>query len=116
MKILVVDDHRAIRLMLRRMLADVAGCEVVGEAGDGAEAIERATDLKPDVIIMDYEMPTLNGLDAAERIRTVLPQTAVIMYTSSPAPTKAEMLSRGAAAVFRKDQIKELFEAIQSWA
>lgn len=115
MKVLVVDDHDAIRLMLRRMLEDVAGCAIVGQAADGAEAIERATALEPDLIVMDYEMPTLNGFDATERIRLLLPQTAVIMYTSSPAPPAAEMLSRGAAAMFRKDQLKELLEAIRNW-
>lgn len=115
MKVLVVDDHDGVRAMLRRFLGDIGGCEVVGEATDGVEAVELALRLKPDVVVMDYAMPSMNGLDATERIKAELPHVDVFMYTSSEAPAEPEMLRRGAAAVFRKDQIAELVEALRNW-
>lgn len=57
-------------------------------------------------------MPTLNGLDALERVRALLPDVQVFMYTSSAAPSEAEMLRRGATAVFRKDEVDALIEAV----
>lgn len=112
MTVLVVDDHEGIRLLLRRLLAAVERCEIIAEATDGAEAVELARTLQPDLIIMDYEMPALNGLDALERVRAFLPYVQVFMYTSSRMPCDAEMLRRGASAVFHKDEIDALIEAV----
>lgn len=112
---LVVDDHDGIRVMLRRFLADIGGCQVVGEAADGLEAVELALTLEPDVVVMDYAMPSMNGLDATERIKAELSHVDVFMYTSKEAPAEAEMLRRGAAAVFSKHEIAELVEALRNW-
>ena len=82
-KVLVVDDQP----LLRRAVIDVLGFDeqalAVGEAGDGAEALEKARALSPDVIIMDLEMPNMNGLEATGAIRAEMPDTNILMFTVS---------------------------------
>jgi DNA-binding NarL/FixJ family response regulator len=80
-RILVVDDHASIRHMLRAFLELNPYWEVCGEASDGVEAIGRATDLHPDVVIMDLDMPKLNGLEATRRIHEMSPATRVLILT-----------------------------------
>src|SRR3984885_6148996 len=79
--ILLVDDHSLVRRGFRRMLEDEPDMEVVGEAGDGEEAIRLATQLKPRVIVMDCALPKINGLDATRQILEDLPETAVLMLS-----------------------------------
>ena len=80
-KVLVVDDTEHVRAMLVDML-ELDGFEVVGEAASGPEAIECTPDKDPDVIVMDYKMPDMNGLEAAEEIRAVRPDQPIILYTA----------------------------------
>jgi len=80
-RILITDDHALIRRGLRAMLAANPEWEVCGEASDGQEAILKAIQLQPDVVIMDISMPGLSGLRATQRIREALPQTEVLMLT-----------------------------------
>jgi len=78
---LIVDDHTLFREGLRRLLESEAGIEVVGEARDASEAIERAHFLKPDVILMDIGMPGLSSFEASRRITRELPGRRVIFLT-----------------------------------
>ncbi len=80
-RILMVDDHKAFRNGLRAMLASASDLEVVGEAEDGAQAVELALTLQPDIILMDLQMPTMNGVDATRRIVYTSPHIGVIMLT-----------------------------------
>ena len=80
-KVLIVDDTDHVRAMLVDML-ELDGFEVVGEAASGQEAVERALDSSPDVIVMDYKMPGMDGLVAARRIRETRPSQAIILYTA----------------------------------
>jgi DNA-binding NarL/FixJ family response regulator len=80
-RILIVDDHQAFRAGLRAMLAAAADLAVVGEAKDGAEAVELALNLQPDIILMDLQMATMNGVDATRRIVYTSPHIGVIMLT-----------------------------------
>lgn len=80
--ILVVEDHEVMRFGLKSLLANVEGFQVVGEAGDGKEAIEKAKALKPRVVVMDIVMPKMNGIDASNELKAALPDTKIIMFTS----------------------------------
>jgi DNA-binding NarL/FixJ family response regulator len=79
--VLLVDDHGLVRRGFRRMLEDEQDMEVVGEAGDGQEAIKLAKELHPQVVVMDCALPGMNGLDATRGILEELPDTAVLMLS-----------------------------------
>jgi len=79
--VLLVDDHRLVRRGFRRMLEDESDMEVVGEAGDGEEAIKVAKQLHPQVVVMDCALPGMNGLEATRQILEDSPQTAVLMLS-----------------------------------
>lgn len=81
LRILVVDDNPSIRHSLRSFLELNPRWEICGEAADGLEAVRSAADLNPDIIIMDLEMPGLNGLEATRRIHSVSPSTRVLILT-----------------------------------
>src|SRR5260221_1714687 len=79
--VLLVDDHALVRRGFRRMLDDDQTLEVVGEASNGAEAVKLAEKLHPQVVVMDCQMPELNGLEATKKILLSLPQTAILMLS-----------------------------------
>ena len=81
-RVLLVDDHAVVREGLRNFLALQDGLEIVGEASDGAEAIEQAQRLEPDVILMDLVMPGLDGIGAMRQLRVRAPGSRVIVLTS----------------------------------
>jgi DNA-binding NarL/FixJ family response regulator len=82
-RVLVVDDHALFRRGLEIVLAQEPDIEVVGEAGDGAEAVEQAADLLPDVVLMDVRMPRRSGIEACTAIKDVVPSARIIMLTIS---------------------------------
>src|ERR1700761_7037674 len=79
--VLLVDDHSLVRRGFRRMLEDEPDITVVGEAGDGDEAITLTRELKPKVVVMDCALPKMNGLDATRQILQERPDTAVLMLS-----------------------------------
>ncbi|MGB2667972.1 MAG: response regulator transcription factor [Candidatus Acidiferrum sp.] len=81
LKVLLVDDHALVRRGFRRMLEDEPTIQVVGEASDGMEAVERAEQLRPDVIVMDCALPQFNGIEASRRILAKRPETAILMLS-----------------------------------
>lgn len=81
-KILVVDDHDLVRMGIVRMLADVQGYQVVGDAKSGEEAVTKARVLKPDVVLMDVKMPGMGGLEATKKLLTVNPVIKIIAVTA----------------------------------
>src|SRR5437870_12752745 len=85
--VLLVDDHSLVRRGFRRMLEDEPDMDVVGEAGDGEEAIRAARKLHPQVVVMDCALPGLNGLDATRRILQESSETAVLMLSMQSANT-----------------------------
>jgi len=88
LRILVVDDFAPIRRIVCLALEKSAGLQVVGESGDGLEAVEKARKLQPDLILMDIGLPSLNGIEAARRIRDVTPEMKVL-FVSQEEPSPA---------------------------
>lgn len=82
MNILIVDDELPARERLSRMLATIPGCSLVGEAGNGTEAISQAENLKPDLVLMDIRMPGMDGIEAAKHLSTFKEPPAVIFTTA----------------------------------
>jgi len=102
-RLLLADDHRMLREGLRRSLED-HGFDVVGEAADGQEAFRLATELRPDVVLMDVTMPVLDGVEATRLIHRPLPGTAVVMLTMhADGDVMARALQAGAVGYLVKD-------------
>ena len=81
-RILVADDHPVVRDGLTAILSTQSDFQVVGEAGTGAEVVQQATSLKPDVILLDLEMPELDGVEALTQLRQVYPEARAIVFTA----------------------------------
>ena len=102
-KILLVDDQPSVRQGLRMCMELEADLVVVGEAGDGAEAIERIPTLKPDVVVMDVEMPKMDGIAATKRLHEIAPHIAVVILTiHGNTDTRTKAQKAGAKAFVEK--------------
>ena len=117
-RILIADDHLIVRQGLRLILETEAGLELVGEASDGAEAIQRCTELKPDVVLMDLRMPGMDGLTAIEHLHVDQPQIAIVILTTF---NEDELMLRGLRAGAKGYLLKDtdrqtLFSAIRAAA
>ena len=118
LRILIADDHDLVRQGMRALLLSHKGWEVCGLAATGREAVAQASELKPDVVIMDMTMPELNGLDAAIRIKRELPATEVLMLTGH----QSEDLVRDAfeagvkSFMFKSEAWENLVQAVESLA
>jgi two-component system response regulator NreC len=103
-RVMIADDHTILREGLRKLLAEENDIEVVGEAADGQEALNKATALKPDVILLDLAMPGMNGIAAAKRLRTLAPGSKVLILTVHQEEEYVyETLRAGAAGYVLKD-------------
>lgn len=113
-RLMLADDHRMLREAMRRSMVD-EGYDVVGEAADGVEAVQLASTLRPDVILMDVTMPNMDGVEATRRIRESLPDVKVVMLTMhADRDVVAEALRAGAVGYLVKDcSIDEISEAIR---
>ena len=102
-RILIADDHLAVREGLRSLIDPDPDFKVVGEAADGNEAARKALELRPDVIMLDNSMPGMTGLEVARMLRDNLPQTKIVFLTLDPG-IRDLALATGAAAHISKDQ------------
>src|SRR5262245_3358673 len=112
--LLLADDHRMLRGGLRRSMVD-EGFDVLAEAEDGAEAVRLASELHPDVVLMDVSMPEMNGIEATRRIHGALPEVRVIMLTMhADAEVISEAIRAGASGYLVKDcSTDEVAEAVR---
>ena len=116
--VLLVDDHALVRRGFRRMLEDDPQIEIVGEAGDGNEAVAQATLLKPRVVVMDFALPSMNGAMATRLIRKALPDVEVLMLSMHEEPSYVRTcLDAGARGYLLKNAVDlELVEAVKQVA
>jgi len=114
-RLLIVDDSPIIRKMLRETFELQEGWEVCGEAVDGREGVEKAQQLKADLIVLDLSMPVMNGLEAARELNRLLPSVPVLLYTNYETPQlKQEALAAGVRAVVSKSEsVGALVSSIQ---
>ena len=115
-RILIVDDHELVRRGVRSILVTRPEWEICGEAADGSDAVEKARDLKPDVVLLDITMPHMNGLDAARIIRRDVPRAKVIILSQyEGAEMRSRALEAGAEGyVSKSDASRQLLMAIDS--
>ncbi|PTU73796.1 response regulator transcription factor GacA [Pseudomonas mangrovi] len=114
-RVLVVDDHDLVRTGITRMLADIDGLQVIGQADSGEESLKRARELKPDVVLMDIKMPGIGGLEATRKLLRSHPDMRVIAVTAcedDPFPTR--LLQAGASGYLTKGAgLDEMVQAIR---
>ena len=115
-RVLLADDHAIVREGIKRILAEEPDIEVVGEAGDGLQAVEMAKKLKPDVAILDITMPALNGIEATRQIRSSLPHTHTLTLTMHEDDTYVfQLLKAGAAGyVLKRAAATDLVQAVRA--
>jgi DNA-binding NarL/FixJ family response regulator len=118
LRILIADDHDLIRRGVRDLLAARSRWQVVGEACNGADAVRKAVSLRPDVAILDFSMPELNGPGAAAQIAEKVPQTGVVVLTMHDSEqVMREVLRSGARGlVLKSDADRDLLEAVEAVA
>jgi two-component system, NarL family, response regulator LiaR len=114
-RVLIVDDHAIVRKGIRALLSEAGGFEVVGEAGNGQDAVLRAQETHPDVILMDVLMPGMDGIEATRQITSRQPKTHILVLTSFAADSKVfPAIKAGALGYLLKDSSpEELVRAIR---
>ena len=115
-RVLVVEDFAPFRKIICTALGQRPGLRVISEASDGHEAVQKAEELKPDLILLDIGLPTLNGIEAAKRIATLVPEAMIVFVTQqNDADVVATALRNGAKAyVLKADAYRELLPAVEA--
>jgi len=115
-RVLLADDHAVVRQGTRELLDREPDIDVVAEASDGKEAVQKAIKERPDVVVMDFAMPELNGIEATRQIKAVAPGVAILVLTAYDSNQYIfAFLEAGAAGYLLKDvQVDELVEAIKA--
>jgi two-component system nitrate/nitrite response regulator NarL len=116
-RILLVDDNPVVRNIVRQVLEKDLELMVCGEAGDGAQALEKAEALRPDIVVLDLSMPVMNGLEVAPKIRSLLPGACLILFTlyGSAEVTQAARHAGIDAVISKADRGDELVKAAKSF-
>lgn len=109
--ILIADDNPNIRQLLRTFLETQTSVRVCGEAHSGADALEKAKDLKPDVVVLDLAMPMLNGIEAASVLKRAMPQSRIVLFTM-----KVDGLGKSLASAIGIDFVLSKEESIHKLA
>jgi len=113
MRILIVDDSDFARTGLKVLLAGRTDCEICGEANDGRQAVMKAIDLNPDMVILDYSMPGMDGLHVAQEIYKALPATHILICTLFPSrELEREAMKYGIRHVISKAEMSKTLVAV----
>jgi two-component system response regulator NreC len=113
MRILIVDDSDFARTGLKVLLAGRSDCEICGEANDGKQAVMKAIDLNPDMVILDYSMPGMDGLHVAQEIYKALPATHILICTLFPSrELEREAMKYGIRHVISKAEMSKTLVAV----
>jgi len=117
-RILIADDHDVVRSGLRHVIEAQTNWQVVAEAGDGKEAVQKALETKPDVAVIDYSLPLINGVEVTRQIRSVHPHTEVLIFTMHDNETLIEELLKAGARGYlvKTDAQRHLIGAIEALA
>lgn len=115
-KVLLAEDHTIVRKGLRSLLDNETEIQVVGEAEDGQQAIQKTVQMRPDVVVMDITMPVLNGLEATRQIKKLYPQVKVVVLTVHSTEEHIFQILRAGASgyVVKQGAVNELIQAIQT--
>ncbi|HXY48532.1 MAG TPA: response regulator [Terriglobales bacterium] len=115
-RVLVVDDYEAWRRFVRSTLQEQPGLQIIGEVSDGLEAVQKAEELQPDLILLDVGLPQLNGIEAARRIRRVSPHSTILFVSllASADVVRAALETGARGYVFKTDARSELLTAVNA--
>jgi DNA-binding NarL/FixJ family response regulator len=114
-RILVADDNEVVRHGLKQLLSQHAGWEICGEAVDGQEAVEKARSLSPDIVVLDFAMPVLNGIEAARQIHKTRPSIRFVlcsMYMDSQLASVAREV--GITSVLSKSNVGQVIKGVEA--
>ena len=115
MRVLVVDDFPAFRRTVHRILEQRQDVQLVGEASDGLDALQKAEELLPDLIVLDIGLPKLNGVEAARRIGKLSPKSKILFLTVESSPNVVqEALSLGGGYVLKAQAERDLLAAVEA--
>jgi DNA-binding NarL/FixJ family response regulator len=114
-RILVADDCDVVRRGIKYLLRQHADWEVCGEAVDGQEAVEKARQLSPDLVLLDYSMPVLNGIEAARQIRKTQPNTRFVLYSMYMDSQLASLArTAGITSVLSKSNVGQIIKGVEA--
>lgn len=114
-RVLIVDDYEPWRQFLRSAFRKRTELEIVGESSDGLQAIQIAQELKPDLILLDLGLPTIDGIETARRIRKLLPRSKILFLSQESSPEIVqEAMSTGARGYVVKHSLNELLKAVSA--
>ena len=112
-RILIADDHESVLRRIRGMLESHPGWEICGDAVTGRQAIAQAAELKPDIVVLDFAMPQMDGLKTAAAIKTLLPKVPILMFTMYSSAVTSEAERHGICRVIDKAKSGALLTAIE---